>query len=66
MQSLVKFIGKVFELNAPINHLDLDDFLENVYEGKQVLKMLATSDISSITFLYLSRLSAWLQEDQCV
>ena len=66
MQSLIKFIGKVFELNAPIDYLDLTYFSENIYEGKQVLKMLATSGISSIRFLDLRSLPAWFQEDQCV
>ena len=56
MKALIKIIEKVLELNAPLEELHLYLFSKKAYEGKQVLNLLVTSGIRSLTKLGLSNL----------
>ena len=60
MQPMIKLIETVFKNNAPLESVILWEFSTEEHEGKQVLKPLAESGISTVSTLDLRSLTPWL------
>ena len=57
---MIKLIETVFKNNAPLESVILWEFSTEEHEGKQVLKPLAESGISTVSTLDLRSLTPWL------